>query len=106
MTKPARRRWWLRPPRNSLPFGACVDEETIGGIKVTETLPGDVILSREDAEKILGACTRFARIEADDGDDFEGVHADVILRVEITARDLHAIRDVVNELEEAMKESV
>lgn len=50
------------------------------------------ILLRARSEKLAEALSRFAKIEADDGDDFEGVHEDVILRVEVTAGDIHAAR--------------
>ena len=33
---PKPREFWIRPARPSLPFGACVDEPTMGGIHVIE----------------------------------------------------------------------
>lgn len=47
-------------------------------------------------KELSGALSAFASIEAEDGDDFEGIHGDVILRVECTARDIHKARDVLD----------
>lgn len=43
----------------------------------------------------IGALKRFASIEAEDGDDFEGVHEDVIIRVEVTSGDIQATRNAL-----------
>ncbi len=59
---------------------------------------------REILERLLEVAKAFSRIEADDGDNFEGVHEDVILRVEITAGDLHRLRDAIIEMESSLKQ--
>lgn len=60
---------------------------------------------RAQAERLAVALERFAKIEADDGDDFEGVHEDVILRVEVTAGDIHEARATLQQYRDGGRES-
>lgn len=46
----APRKFWVRPPHDSLPFGACVEEKTLGGIEVTESAPVESLLREKDLE--------------------------------------------------------
>lgn len=63
----------------------------------------DILLAQWAEVHAIPALRRFANIEADDGDDFEGVHEDVIIRVEVTAGDIHAARDALAALPKAEK---
>lgn len=45
---------------------------------------------------------RFKNIESECGDDFSGVHEDVILRVEVTAGDLHHLRYAIAEFKKSL----
>lgn len=64
----------------------------------------DAALRSKVVAKMAEAAYAFARIEADNGDDFEGVHEDVILRVEVTAGDLHRVREALTAYRAAVGE--
>lgn len=45
-----------------------------------------------EISRLRSAATSFANIKADDNDDFSDTHPEVVLRVEITAGELHKLR--------------
>lgn len=68
----------------------------IAGCKHRDAKIADLIRVRLWAEEHgIPALKRFASIEASDGDNFEGVHEDVIIRVEVTAGDIQSTRDAL-----------
>ena len=67
------------------------------GVKYIEP-HSDFVKAQDLLNDLRDVLLRFANIEADNGDDFEGVHEDVIIRVECTAGDLHAARDAVQNI--------
>lgn len=91
--------------------GVCLSPETHVPVFIyCDSKNCTITKLRSDFAKLLDASrgmrealVRFSRIEADDGDNFEGVHEDVILRVEITARDLHIAREALASYDAVMK---
>lgn len=61
-------------------------------------ISNELVLSRAAPEwrsELLSALRRIADVTADDGDDFAGYDEAVIIRVEMTAGDLRAVRDAI-----------
>ena len=60
---------------------------------------------KAQAERLADALTPFAKIKDDDGDTFEGYDADIILRVEIVAGELHRARTALQQYRDGGRES-